>query len=136
MAKDPHISALIQLLSDEEKVATVKDLLLERSKYLKRIEDAQAQIEEVDKIIGRKLHASMPKDTETAKGRRGTPNEGTKPHKLTLVMGSTPQTVEEIRKALGKKGVTISLPTLRSYLGKYGCFKNIRGKGYTYAKSE
>ena len=136
MSTDPHVSALIQLLSDEEKIGTVKDLLLERKKYLSRIEDAQAHIEEVDKIIARKLSASMPKESESAKGRRGHPKDGTRPHKLTLVMDSRPKSVEEIRKSLGTKGVTISLATLRSYLGKFGCFHNIRGKGYTYAKGD
>lgn len=135
MAKDPHVSALIDLLSSDEKISTVKDLLLERTKYLNRIEDAKAKVEEVDKIIARKLAAHMPRETESGKGKRDHPNEGTKPFKLTLVMDSAPKSVEEIKKALARKGVTISLATLRSYLGKFGCFTNVRGKGYIYTKS-
>ena len=136
MAKNPQVSALIDLLSDEEKIAVVKDLLLERSKYLNRIEDAQAKIEEVDQIIARKLSVHMPRDTEPSRGKRDRPNDGTKPHKLTLVMDSVPRNVEEIRKALARKGVTISAVTLRSYLGKFGCFKNVRGRGYVYVKPD
>ena len=134
MPKDQQVSALIKLLSDEEKLSVVKDLLLEREKYLKRIEDAQAKVEEVEKTIAGKLAAHLPKDVKSGKSKGYHPKEGTKPYALTTVMGPDPKPIEEIKKALGRKGIYISIATLRSYLGTFGCFKNVRGKGYFYDK--
>ena len=134
MSKYPNVSALIELLSDEEKMPVIKDLLLEREKYLKQIEDAQAKVEEVEKIIASKLAVHLPKDAKSGKSKGYHPKEGSKPYALTIVMGPEPKPIEEIMKALGRKGVYISIATLRSYLGTFGCFKNVRGKGYYYDK--
>jgi len=144
------------ILRHGEKIPKIQKLLGQKEKLEVRIKTAQKDLKTVDSELDRLISATSttrrrkkkakrgrpkgkgrvgrPKGRKKKAGRPARPTEGRLPYLMAQVMSKTqPMKAGEVIAALGKAGEKVNPATVTYNLSNYPYFKNIRGKGFTYA---
>ena len=151
------------IMKHGEKIPKIQKLLGQKEKWQSQLETAQKNLEQVDSQLDSLVSATSttrrgkkktkrgrpkgkdrvgrpkgkvgrPKGRKKKAGRSAKPTEGKLPYLMAQVMSkTTPMKSGEVIAALGKAGEKVNPATVRYNLSNYPYFKNIRGKGFTYA---
>ena len=153
------------ILKHGEKIPKIQKLLGQKEKLEDQIKTAQRRLKTVDSQLDRlvsatsttrrrkkkakrgrpkgkgrvgrpKGKAGRPRGRKKKAGRSAKPTEGKLPYLMAQVMSrTTPMKAGEVIAALRKAGEKFNPSTVAYNLSNYPYFKNIRGKGFTYAGS-